>query len=71
MLQGTASQPAERSEGGASDQTIMGIAGHVSRKMLEHYSRTRRAAKRRALELLGHDTVMAQSRLFPEKEIPK
>ena len=34
----------------ASDQTIMSIAGHVSRKMLEHYSHVRMDAKRKALE---------------------
>ncbi|HWP84011.1 MAG TPA: tyrosine-type recombinase/integrase [Terriglobia bacterium] len=36
----------------ASDQTIMAIAGHVSRKMLEHYSHVRLEAKRRALEAI-------------------
>lgn len=39
-------------EGQASDQTIMAIAGHVSRRMLEHYSRIRMDAKRRALEAI-------------------
>ena len=34
------------SEGQASDQTIMSIAGHVSRQMLEHYWHIRLAAKR-------------------------
>jgi hypothetical protein len=37
----------------ASDQTIMGIAGHVSREMLEHYSHVRIAAKRAALEAIS------------------
>jgi len=37
---------------GHSDQTIMSIAGHVSREMLDHYSHIRIAAKRRALEAL-------------------
>ena len=36
----------------ASDQTIMAIARHVSRKMLEHYSHVRLEAKRRALEAI-------------------
>jgi integrase len=36
---------AESSE--ASEQTIMSIAGHVSREMLEHYSHIRQEAKRR------------------------
>ncbi len=33
--------------------TIMAIAGHVSRRMLEHYSRIRMDAKRRALDALN------------------
>lgn len=41
-------------EGQASDQTIMAIAGHVSRKMLERYSHIRMEAKRRAVDALAH-----------------
>ena len=37
-------------EGQASEQTLMSIAGHLSRKMLEHYSHIRMAAKRVALD---------------------
>jgi len=37
-------------ESEASDLVIMSIAGHVSRRMLEHYSRIRMDAKRSALE---------------------
>ncbi len=40
-------------EGQASDQTIMAIAGHVSRRMLERYSHVRLEAKRRALEAIA------------------
>lgn len=40
-------------EGQGSDQTIMSIAGHVSRKMLERYSHIRLEAKRRAVEALS------------------
>ncbi len=40
----------ELAEGGASDQTIMEIAGHVSRQMLTRYSHIRMEAKRKALE---------------------
>jgi hypothetical protein len=47
---------AESSE--ASEQTIMSIAGHVSREMLEHYSHIRQEAKRRAVESL----ITSQSR---------
>ena len=40
----------ELGESGLSDQTIMSIAGHVSREMLDHYSHIRLKAKRRALK---------------------
>lgn len=40
-------------EGQASEQTLMAIAGHVSRKMLEHYSHIRMEAKRRALDAIA------------------
>jgi integrase len=38
------------SESQASEQTIMAIAGHMSRAMVEHYSHIRMAAKRAALD---------------------
>ncbi len=37
-------------ESGAGDQTIMDIAGHVSKRMLRHYSHIRMEAMRTALE---------------------
>jgi integrase len=40
------------SEGQASEQTLMSIAGHLSRKMLEHYSHIRMTAKRAALDAI-------------------
>lgn len=43
----------ELAESGAGDQTIMDIAGHVSRQMLARYSHIRMDAKRRALEGVG------------------
>ena len=43
----------ELAESGASEQTIMAIAGHVSRRMLERYSHIRLEAKRNALEVLS------------------
>jgi integrase len=49
---------AESSE--TSEQTIMAIAGHVSREMLEHYSHIRQEAKRRAVESLDNVTITAQ-----------
>jgi integrase len=51
-------------ENGTSDSTIMAIAGHVSRRMLERYSHVRMEAKRKAMEALsastknsGYDTI--------------
>jgi integrase len=43
----------ELAESDASDQTIRSIAGHVSEKMLGHYSHIRLEAKRRALDALS------------------
>jgi len=43
----------ELAESQTSDTTIMAIAGHVSRKMLDHYSHIRMAAKRTALDQLS------------------
>jgi len=40
----------ELAESGAGDETIMDIAGHVSRQMLRHYSHIRMKAKREALD---------------------
>ena len=39
-------------ESGASDSTIMALAGHLSRAMLERYSHIRMNAKRQAVESL-------------------
>lgn len=46
-------------ENGASDSTIMAIAGHVSRRMLERYSHVRMEAKRNAMEALAASTKAA------------
>jgi integrase len=46
-------------ENGTSDSTIMAIAGHVSRRMLERYSHVRMEAKRTAMESLAVSTKMA------------
>ncbi|WP_414633399.1 tyrosine-type recombinase/integrase [Acidisarcina polymorpha] len=43
----------ELAESQASDATIMALAGHVSRKMLEHYSHVRQEAKREAVNVLS------------------
>ena len=49
----------ELAESQASDATIMAIAGHVSRRMLERYSHVRMEAKRTALEALAVSTKTA------------
>jgi integrase len=46
-------------ESGAGDQTIMDIAGHVSKQMLKHYSHIRMEAKRTALEAIVKKPVGA------------
>ena len=46
-------------ENGTSDSTIMAIAGHVSRRMLERYSHVRMEAKRTAMESLAVSTRTA------------
>jgi len=43
----------ELAESQASDSTVMSIAGHVSQKMLAHYSHVRVDAKRKALDSLA------------------
>jgi hypothetical protein len=40
-------------ESQASERTIMAIAGHVSPKMLNHYSHVRMQTKRQALDALS------------------
>ena len=53
----------ELAEAGASDATLMALAGHMSRRMLEHYSHVRMAAKRNAVELLqGGDLLKAPAK---------
>ena len=46
-------------ENGASDFTIMAIAGHLSQRMLERYSHVRMEAKRKAIEALAASTNTA------------
>jgi integrase len=55
----------ELAESGAGDETIMQIAGHVSRQMLRHYSHIRMNAKREAL-----DAVLAQRSKRPKTNNP-
>jgi integrase len=42
----------ELSEGHASDETIMSIAGHINRRMMSHYSHVRKESRRAALDAL-------------------
>ena len=44
----------ELAESRASEQTIMAIAGHVSVRMLSHYSHVRLDARRNALDALAN-----------------
>jgi integrase len=68
----------ELAESQASDSTIMALAGHVSRKMLEHYSHVRQEAKREAVNVLsakrpnrptikGYDTKNDTNTVLPEQ----
>jgi integrase len=60
-------------EAGVPDQTLMSIAGHVSREMLEHYSHIRMQAKREAVATLGHRVggpEVSPRQLVPAKEVP-
>jgi integrase len=41
-------------ESKASEHTLMAIAGHVSRKMIEHYSHIHMEAKRAALDAIAN-----------------
>ena len=56
----------DMAEAGASDTTLMADAGHPSRRLLEHYSHVRMAAKRSALEKLESGLGLApRQRLSP------
>jgi integrase len=60
----------ELAESGAGDETIMSIAGHVSRQMLTRYSHIRTEAKRSALEevVAGRQKLRASHKAAAEKE---
>jgi integrase len=49
----------ELAERGESDATLMALAGHMTREMLERYSHVRMAAKRSALEGLESGLMIA------------
>ena len=50
-------------ESGALEETIMAIAGHVSRKMMSHYAHIRTEAKRKAV-----DAIMTRKTGMPVAE---
>ena len=43
----------ELAEAGTSDATLQALAGHLSRRMMEHYSHVRMLAKKAAVSGLG------------------
>jgi integrase len=49
----------EMAEKGASDATIMAVAGHIDRAMMEHYSHVRMAAKREVLGQMESGLISA------------
>jgi integrase len=58
-------------ESQASEQTLMAISGHVSRRMIEHYSHIRMEAKRAALDAIAKpvsDGAVAQNWAQPQIE---
>jgi integrase len=58
--------------GEASDQTIMDIAGHVSKRMLKHYSHIRMEAKRRAVaSLVSNDPAKSEENDVSGKKKPR
>jgi integrase len=56
----------EMAEAGVPEAAMQSIAGHLSKKMLEHYSHVRMAAKRQAVQVLGGGLIAAE----PEAEQP-
>jgi integrase len=51
----------EVGEAGIPEAAMQSIAGHLSKKMLDHYSHVRRAAKRPAVECLGGGLIVPES----------
>ncbi len=60
----------ELAESGAGDETIMEIAGHVSRQMLSRYAHIRTEAKRNALVAVERRRAAERERLAAEREQP-
>ncbi len=51
----------ELAERGASDATVMALAGHMSRAMMEHYSHVRMQAKRTAVDGLATGLIQRRA----------
>lgn len=60
----------ELAESGAGDETIMDIAGHVTRQMLRHYSHIRMQARREALEAVLQKQQARAKKKEPEQAQP-
>jgi hypothetical protein len=57
----------ELAESGAGGQTIMDIAGHISRQMLKHYSHIRWKRKRNAVERIVDKRKETSATEMPER----
>ena len=57
-------------EGEASDATIMSLAGHLSRKMMERYSHTCNEAKRQAISALDKPVQAAKPEALGSPQNP-
>lgn len=55
-------------DGQTADHTIMALAGHMSRKMMERYSHARNEAKRNAVEALNMRGIEGDSPQFPPQQ---
>lgn len=51
----------EMAEAGIPEAAMQSIAGHLSKKMLDHYSHVRMAAKRQAVEALGGGLIVPEA----------
>jgi len=58
----------ELAESGAGDETIMAIAGHVSRQMLSRYAHIRTEAKRGALEDVDRKRMAARAQSLENRQ---
>ena len=56
-------------EAGVAEQTLMAIAGHVSREMLEHYSHIRMDAKREAVRAIDSPTPTTEAATTVEQPV--